>query len=93
MAKYKIVSVEPDIKDTYHSVITLEKEPSFYGKIAGFKPVTKKFRGNCTVWLDLSNGLRAGCNGNALHDLFIGSTAMESFLFKIWRENKSQLPS
>ena len=86
--RYRFVSMESCPQDNFYSIITLEKIPGIVGKLFGAKVKIEQFRGNCTVWYNMKTGLRAGCTGSDLHDIVVGSTLMEGFLFNIWDQRR-----
>lgn len=86
--RYEVLSVDPDSTDMFYWVITLHRIPGVIGQILGQRPRVEQFRGNGTVWHNVATGLRAGCTGNLLHDFVVGSTIMESRLFRIWNTRK-----
>ncbi len=86
---YRFISMTACPENNFYSIIALERVPSFFATLFGSISKIKRFRGNCTVWHDIETGRRAGETGNILHDFVVGSTLMESCLFKIWnRERK-----
>lgn len=87
---YRFVSIESCPENDFYSVITLEKIPGIVGRLLGAKSEIERFRGSCTVWSNMKTDLRAGYNGNILHDTVIGSTLMERFLFDIWNKCRTQ---
>lgn len=86
--RYQFVSISTDTKDNFYSIITVRETPSLFKRLLGHRPQVRRFRGNCTVWHDMETGRRAGETGNSLHDLVVGSTLMESYLSKIWGEER-----
>ena len=87
---YRFVSMTTCSENDFYSIITIKEIPGFFSALFGSKPRAKRFRGNGTVWHDTETGRRAGETGNSLHDLVVGSTLTESYLYKIWnRERKA----